>query len=100
MLHKNVNSDHYALIGGRVEIGESSVIQLKDKLKKETNLTSNSRNNTKPLQISRGFKMQNLSTFDDEKCLQLCHKNDIHNIDFIMLILSIKLNLIISNKNK
>lgn len=100
MLHKNVNSDHYALIGGRVEIGESSVIQLKDKLKKETNLTSNSRNNTKPLQISRGFIMQNLSIFDDEKYLQVYCKCDIHNIDFIMLILSIKLNLIISNKNK
>ena len=29
LVHRNVNSDHYALIGGRVEIGESSVNTIK-----------------------------------------------------------------------
>lgn len=33
---------------------------------------------------SKILQMQNLSTFDDEKCLQLYQKNDIHNIDLIL----------------
>ena len=33
LVHRNVNSDHYALIGGRVEIGENSVDTVKDVLK-------------------------------------------------------------------
>lgn len=35
LVHKNVNSDHYALIGGRVEIGENSVDTVKREIKEE-----------------------------------------------------------------
>lgn len=35
LVHKNVNSDHYALIGGRVEIGESSSDTIKREIKEE-----------------------------------------------------------------
>ena len=43
LVHKNMNSDHYALIGGRVEIGESSEKTVKrevmEELGKEIELT-------------------------------------------------------------
>ena len=35
LFHKNVNSDYYALIGGRVEIGESSEDTIKREIKEE-----------------------------------------------------------------
>ena len=35
LLHRNVNSGHYALIGGRVEIGESSANTIKREIKEE-----------------------------------------------------------------
>lgn len=35
LVHRNVNSDHYALIGGRVEIGESSADTVKREIKEE-----------------------------------------------------------------
>lgn len=35
LVHKNINSDHYALIGGRVEIGESSADTIKREIKEE-----------------------------------------------------------------
>lgn len=35
LLHRNVNSDHYALIGGRVEIGENSADTVKREIKEE-----------------------------------------------------------------
>ena len=35
LVHKNVNSDHYALIGGRVEIGENSSDTVKREIKEE-----------------------------------------------------------------
>ena len=35
LVHKNVNSDHYALIGGRVEIGENSANTVKREIKEE-----------------------------------------------------------------
>ena len=35
LLHKNINSDHYALIGGRVEIGEDSETTLKREILEE-----------------------------------------------------------------
>lgn len=35
LAHRNVNSDHYALIGGRVKIGESSVNTIKREIKEE-----------------------------------------------------------------
>lgn len=35
LVHRNVNSDHYALIGGRVEIGESSENTIKREIKEE-----------------------------------------------------------------
>lgn len=35
LIHRNVNSDHYALIGGRVEIGESSADTIKREIKEE-----------------------------------------------------------------
>ena len=35
LVHRNVNSDHYALIGGRVEIGESSDNTIKREIKEE-----------------------------------------------------------------
>lgn len=35
LVHRNVNSDHYALIGGRVEIGESSANTIKREIKEE-----------------------------------------------------------------
>ncbi len=34
LAHKNINSDHYALIGGRVEIGESSANTIKGNKRK------------------------------------------------------------------
>lgn len=33
LLHRNVNSDHYALIGGRVEIGENLADTVKREIK-------------------------------------------------------------------
>ena len=35
LMHKNVNKDHYGLIGGRVEIGESSEETVKREIKEE-----------------------------------------------------------------
>ena len=35
LVHRNVNSDHYALIGGRVEIGENSADTVKREIKEE-----------------------------------------------------------------
>lgn len=35
LLHKNANEDHYALLGGRVEIGENSENTLKRELQEE-----------------------------------------------------------------
>lgn len=35
LVHRNVNSDHYALVGGRVEIGEDSTTTLKREIKEE-----------------------------------------------------------------
>ena len=35
LVHKNINSEHYALIGGRVEIGESSDETVKREIKEE-----------------------------------------------------------------
>ena len=35
LVHKNINSNHYALVGGRVEIGEDSVHTVKREMKEE-----------------------------------------------------------------
>ena len=35
LVHRNVNSDHYALVGGRVEIGEDSATTIKREMKEE-----------------------------------------------------------------
>ena len=35
LVHRNINSDHYALIGGRVEIGENSADTIKREIKEE-----------------------------------------------------------------
>ena len=35
LVHKNVNSDHYALVGGRIEIGENSADTVKREIKEE-----------------------------------------------------------------
>ena len=35
LVHRNINSDHYALIGGRVEIGENSAETVKREIKEE-----------------------------------------------------------------
>ena len=35
LVHRNINSDHYALIGGRVEIGEDSATTVKREIKEE-----------------------------------------------------------------
>jgi ADP-ribose pyrophosphatase YjhB (NUDIX family) len=35
LTHRNVNSDHYALVGGRVEIGEDSATTVKREIKEE-----------------------------------------------------------------
>jgi len=35
LVHRNINSDHYALIGGRVEIGESSADTVKREINEE-----------------------------------------------------------------
>lgn len=35
LVHRNINSDHYALIGGRVEIGENSADTIKREVKEE-----------------------------------------------------------------
>ena len=35
LVHRNINSDHYALIGGRVEIGENSTDTIKREIKEE-----------------------------------------------------------------
>lgn len=35
LVHKNINDDHYAIIGGRVEIGENSANTIKREIKEE-----------------------------------------------------------------
>ena len=35
LVHRSINSDHYALIGGRVEIGENSADTIKREIKEE-----------------------------------------------------------------
>lgn len=35
LLHKDINSNFYALIGGRVEVGESSADTIKREIKEE-----------------------------------------------------------------
>lgn len=37
LVHKNINSDHYALLGGRVKIGEDSETTAKREIKEELN---------------------------------------------------------------
>ena len=37
LVHKNINSDHYALLGGRVKIGEDSETTVKREIKEELN---------------------------------------------------------------
>ena len=37
LVHKNVNSNHYALLGGRVKIGEDSETTVKREIKEELN---------------------------------------------------------------
>ena len=37
LVHKNVNSDHYALLGGRVKIGKNSKTTVKREIKEELN---------------------------------------------------------------
>ena len=43
LLHKNVNSDHYAIIGGRVEVGEDSenivIREIKEEIGKDIKIT-------------------------------------------------------------
>ena len=41
LVHRNVNSDHYALIGGRVEIGENSVDTIKREMIEEIGVNFN-----------------------------------------------------------
>lgn len=36
LVHKNINKDHYALIGGRVKIGEDSKTTIQREIKEET----------------------------------------------------------------
>ena len=35
LVHKSINSDHYALVGGRVEVGENSADTIKREIKEE-----------------------------------------------------------------
>lgn len=35
LVHRNINSDHYALVGGRVQIGEDSATTIKREMKEE-----------------------------------------------------------------
>ena len=35
LVHRNINKDHYALVGGRIEIGEDSVTALKREVSEE-----------------------------------------------------------------
>ena len=35
LVHKNINSNHYALVGGRIEIGENSADTIKREIKEE-----------------------------------------------------------------
>ena len=35
LVHKDINSDHYALMGGRVELGEDSITTIKREIKEE-----------------------------------------------------------------
>ena len=35
LVHRNINSNHYALVGGRVELGEDSVATVKREIKEE-----------------------------------------------------------------
>ena len=35
LVHRNINNDHYAIIGGRVEIGENSADTIKREIKEE-----------------------------------------------------------------
>lgn len=35
LVHRNINSNHYALVGGRVEVGEDSVATVKREIKEE-----------------------------------------------------------------
>ena len=35
LVHRNINSDHYALVGGRVEIGEDSETTIKREIQEE-----------------------------------------------------------------
>lgn len=43
LLHKNINSDHYAIVGGRVEIGEDSantvIREIKEEIGKDIEIT-------------------------------------------------------------
>ena len=35
LVHRNINSNHYALVGGRVELGEDSIATVKREIKEE-----------------------------------------------------------------
>ena len=35
LVHKNINADHYALIGGRVKLGEDSITTIKREIREE-----------------------------------------------------------------
>lgn len=71
LLHKNVKSDYYALIGGRVKIGENSEVTLKREINEEMG---------KNIEIT-GY-VSTIENFFEEKGLKYHEIMFVHKIEF------------------
>ena len=72
LVHRNINSDHYALVGGRVEIGEDSITTLKREIQEEMG---------KDIEIT-GYvsTIENFFEMDDSKYHEIMF---VHKADFL-----------------
>ena len=84
LLHKNINEEHYALVGGRVAIGESSEDALKREIKeelgKEIEITGyiSTIENFFPMKDSKYYEILFVHKFDfkneeDKKIIETMH---------------------------
>lgn len=72
LVHRNINSDHYALIGGRVEIGENSADTVKREISEELG---------KDIEIT-GY-IATIENFFEMKGLKYHEIMFVHKIEFI-----------------
>lgn len=60
LVHRNINSNHYALVGGRVELGEDSIETVKREIKENSTNASKNTISFKKRKISFTYNKQRL----------------------------------------